>query len=93
MKTIIIFAGYSKMSYLRKIRQHYNAVGLHLICVYERQPLTPFKKDFLKLFDESIDLTSPEGHNKDVLVDIVGFSIMSGVSGAVVIWIMGRIKS
>ena len=28
-----------------------------------------------------------------VLVDIVGFSIMSGVSGAVVIWIMGRIKS
>ncbi len=59
MSKIIIIAGYTKNSYLKKIRTHFKESEYILACAYTRQSNSDIKKNYLELFDSTYDLTNP----------------------------------
>lgn len=70
MKKIIVFAGYSKISYLHKVKQSLINEDFRFVCVIERTALTEGKLNYLSEFDEVIDLRETTGVEKLVsLID------------------------
>ena len=58
-KTILV-AGYTKTSYLQKIRSYFPGEKITLACAYTRPPKTKTKEKYLTHFDVLYNLTSPE---------------------------------
>src|SRR3989344_2042351 len=56
MSKIILVAGYTKKSYLSKIRAHYKGSNILLACAYSRRPHSEVKTAYLSYFDVCYDL-------------------------------------
>lgn len=59
MKKTIVVAGYSKRSYIGKIRDYFPGEEITLACTYYRAPNSDKKQEYLTEFDISYDLHNP----------------------------------
>jgi hypothetical protein len=64
MSNIVIVAGYTKKSYLSKIRSYFENSDTIVACAYTRQPYTEAKEGYLALFDTSYNLNKQTDRDK-----------------------------
>jgi predicted ATP-grasp superfamily ATP-dependent carboligase len=66
MKNTVVIAGYTKTSYIEKIRSYFIGQEINLVCTYSRPPLTETKQKYLKKFDDTINFSDADAKEKIV---------------------------
>lgn len=64
MSKIVLVAGYTKSSYLEKIRSYFNNQDITLGCVYTRLPSSEIKEEYLKYFDTHYYLVNQDDRER-----------------------------
>lgn len=64
MKSVVVIAGYTKISHIEKIRAYFPHQEIELVCTYSRPPATETKQKYLARFDDTIDFSQADATEK-----------------------------